>query len=84
MATGTEPQLNTGPQPGGVRGSSAPPSPQPHLRNDRWWLAPAVTALGLVAFVVYSTWRAFANADYYSAPYVSPFYSPAWRTTAGP
>ncbi|SCK13550.1 hypothetical protein H181DRAFT_00848 [Streptomyces sp. WMMB 714] len=47
-----------------------------HLRTDRWWLAPAGTAFGLFAFIVYSTWRAFANADYYHAPYVSPFYSP--------
>ena len=27
-------------------------------------------------FVVYATWRAFANSDYYAAPYLSPFYSP--------
>jgi hypothetical protein len=47
-----------------------------HLRTDRWWVSPLVTALGLTAFVAYSTWRAFANADYYSEPYVSPFYSP--------
>ncbi|OEU87663.1 hypothetical protein AN216_26035 [Streptomyces oceani] len=47
-----------------------------HLRVDRWWLAPGATALGLFAFVVYSTWRAFSNSDYYAAPYVSPFYSP--------
>jgi hypothetical protein len=47
-----------------------------HLRTDRWWLAPAITAAGLFAFVVYSTWRAFADSDYYHAPYVSPFYSP--------
>jgi hypothetical protein len=47
-----------------------------HLRTDRWWVPPLVTALGLGAFVVYSTWRAFANTNYYSEPYVSPFYSP--------
>jgi hypothetical protein len=47
-----------------------------HLRTDRWWVPPLVTALGLAAFVVYSTWRAFANSDYYAEPYVSPFYSP--------
>ncbi|MFI2301679.1 hypothetical protein ACH5AL_22935 [Actinacidiphila glaucinigra] len=47
-----------------------------HLRTDRWWLQPLLTALGLSAFVVYSTWRAFANAHYYAEPYVSPFYSP--------
>jgi hypothetical protein len=47
-----------------------------HLRVDRWWLPPAVTVTALLAFTVYATWRAFANADYYAAPYVSPFYSP--------
>nr|WP_244501245.1 hypothetical protein [Streptomyces sp. TP-A0874] len=47
-----------------------------HLRTDRWWLAPAATSAGLLAFVVYSTWRALSNAHYYAAPYVSPFYSP--------
>ncbi|GAB2590051.1 hypothetical protein GCM10027168_23860 [Streptomyces capparidis] len=39
-------------------------------------MPPLATTLGLLAFVVYSTWRAFANGDYYAAPYVSPFYSP--------
>ncbi len=57
---------------------------RPHLRTDRWWLAPAVTAAGLLAFVVYSTWRAFANADYYAAPYVSPFYSPCLAENCEP
>ncbi|RCG22654.1 hypothetical protein DQ392_06360 [Streptomyces reniochalinae] len=65
-----------GPQATGVRGSTRAAIAAPHLRKDRWWLAPAVTVLGLLAFVVYSTWRAFAGADYYHAPYVSPFYSP--------
>ncbi|MDI3389068.1 hypothetical protein QIS99_23140 [Streptomyces sp. B-S-A8] len=73
MATGTEPDLDPA---GGVRGASRAAITAPHLRTDRWWLSPALTAAGLLAFVVYSTWRAFANADYYAAPYVSPFYSP--------
>lgn len=47
-----------------------------HLRTDRWWASPLVTAIVLIAFVIYATWRAFANSHYYSAPYVSPFYSP--------
>lgn len=55
-----------------------------HLRTDRWWLAPAVTAGGLLAFIVYSTWRAFSNADYYAAPYVSPFYSPCLADNCAP
>ncbi|MFF3400612.1 hypothetical protein ACFYW6_19050 [Streptomyces sp. NPDC002659] len=72
MATGTEPpQVNTG-----VHGATRAAISPRHLRTDRWWLAPALTAAGLLAFIVYSTWRAFANADYYAAPYVSPFYSP--------
>jgi hypothetical protein len=55
-----------------------------HLRTDRWWLAPALTAAGLLAFIVYSTWRAFANAHYYAAPYVSPFYSPCLAENCEP
>jgi hypothetical protein len=75
--TGTEPPA-TEPHPssGGVRGGTRAAIGARHLRTDRWWLAPAATAAGLLAFVVYSTWRAFADTDYYSAPYVSPFYSP--------
>ncbi|NDZ79218.1 hypothetical protein G3I19_11970 [Streptomyces sp. SID10853] len=73
MATGTEPR----PGPGtGVHDASRAAIAARHLRTDRWWLSPAATAAGLLLFVVYSTWRAFANADYYTAPYVSPFYSP--------
>ncbi|WP_329220715.1 hypothetical protein OG352_28090 [Streptomyces sp. NBC_01485] len=78
MATGTEPPP-TDPRPrpsSGVRGAGRAAIAAPHLRTDRWWLAPAATAAGLLAFIAYSTWRAFANADYYAAPYVSPFYSP--------
>jgi hypothetical protein len=46
------------------------------LRQDRWWLYPAVTFVVFGAFVVYATWRAFSGDDYYSTPYLSPFYSP--------
>ncbi|OMI39953.1 hypothetical protein [Streptomyces sparsogenes] len=80
MATGTDPQARTtsGPDPAahGVHAPSRAAVPARHLRTDRWWLAPAATAAGLFAFVVYSTWRAFSGADYYAEPYVSPFYSP--------
>ncbi|MEU8568253.1 hypothetical protein AB0C51_07770 [Streptomyces pathocidini] len=79
MATGTQPRTDTD-EPDGARGgvlsATRAAISARHLRTDRWWLAPAATAAGLLAFVVYSTWRAFANADYYAAPYVSPFYSP--------
>jgi hypothetical protein len=46
------------------------------LRRDRWWLLPTTTFVVFMAFIVYATWRAFDNANYYSAPYLSPFYSP--------
>jgi len=46
------------------------------LRPDRWWLPPLTTFVVFVAFIVYSTWRAFSGDNYYSAPYISPFYSP--------
>ena len=50
-------------------------------RRDLWWVGPLATALGLGAFVVYATFRAFSNADYQvvrpdSAYILSPFYSP--------
>ena len=45
-------------------------------RTDAWWLPALVTAVVLSAFVVYATWAALVNADYYADPYLSPFYSP--------
>ncbi len=46
------------------------------LRQDRWWLYPAATFVVFTAFVIYATWRAFEGANYFSEPYLSPFYSP--------
>jgi hypothetical protein len=62
--------------PTGVRGAGRAQIEQRTLRQDRWWLAPAVTFAVFAAFVVYATVRAFAGSSYYSAPYLSPFYSP--------
>ena len=45
-------------------------------RRDPWWLAPVGTALGLGAFIVYSTWAAFQGRYFEYGPYLSPFYSP--------
>ena len=50
------------------------------LRTDRWWLQPLLTVAALVAFIVYSSLRAFEDANYFSAPYISPFYSPCLTT----
>jgi hypothetical protein len=50
------------------------------LRKDRWWLQPLLTFLALTFFVVYSAWRVFSGSNYYSAPYISLFYSPCLAT----
>jgi hypothetical protein len=54
---------------------------KPTLRKDNWWIEPLVTVTVLTAFVVYSTWAAFINKDYYvgvsqGRDLISPFYSP--------
>jgi hypothetical protein len=50
------------------------------LRTDRWWLAPLLTVLGLVAWVAYATVRVFMQNRYFlEGPgfhYLTPFYSP--------
>ena len=46
------------------------------MRRDAWWVQPAVTFTILAAFVVYATWAAFQNRNYWSGPYLSPFYAP--------
>lgn len=45
-------------------------------RTDAWWVQPLLVALGLGAFVVYSTWAAFQGDHYRFGSYLSPFYSP--------
>jgi len=49
-------------------------------RRDAWWIQPLLVALGLTAFIVYSTWGALQNEHYFltagGAHYLSPFYSP--------
>ena len=46
------------------------------LRTDKWWLQPLATFGVLISFVVYATFRAFENANYYVDHLISPFYSP--------
>jgi hypothetical protein len=48
------------------------------LRTDRWWLQPAFIVLVLSSFIVYATFRAFENDNYFSGSnsLISPFYSP--------
>ena len=46
------------------------------LRKDAWWKEPLMVVLVLGGFAIYATWAALQNANYYFAPYLSPFYSP--------
>ena len=50
------------------------------LRTDAWWIEPLMVVLVLGGFGVYATWAALQNANYYAAPYLSPFYSPCLAT----
>jgi hypothetical protein len=77
MATGT---ATPRPAPTGVSAPGRAKIGARHLRTDRWWLSPLLTFSVLSLFIIYATFRAFQNADYYSAPYVSPFYSPCLAT----
>ncbi|QSB04608.1 hypothetical protein [Natronoglycomyces albus] len=49
-----------------------------HLRTDRWWLGPAITVIGLFAWVAYATFRVFYQGNYWVGDYhyLTPFYSP--------
>ena len=46
------------------------------MRADVWWLQPFLVFLGLSIFIIYSTWAAFQDQNYFFGNYVSPFYSP--------
>jgi hypothetical protein len=49
-------------------------------RRDMWWLEPLIVVVVLGSFGLYSLWAALQNANYYAAPYLSPFYSPCIAT----
>ena len=46
------------------------------MRQDSWWVQPAIVFLVLSAFIGYATWAAFQGEHYTYGPYLSPFYSP--------
>lgn len=59
------------------------------LRKDRWWKTPLVTFAFLSTFVIYSTWAAFQNANYFVGAsahrdLISPFYSPCIAASCVP
>jgi hypothetical protein len=45
-------------------------------RKDAWWIDNLPFIIVITAFGVYTTWRAFEGKFYWTAPYLSPFYSP--------
>ncbi|HEX5726879.1 MAG TPA: hypothetical protein VFX98_15495 [Longimicrobiaceae bacterium] len=45
-------------------------------RRDRWWVAPLATALTFGGAGGYATWAILQGRDYFTEPYLSPFYSP--------
>lgn len=55
------------------------------LRNDRWWLPPLVTFLGLSAWVTYATVRVYMHNHFWVADhhYLTPFYSPCITDRCG-
>jgi hypothetical protein len=56
------------------------------LRTDRWWQAPLITNLGLSAFILYATTRAFLGSNYWVPQYhyLTPFYSPCVSASCAP
>jgi hypothetical protein len=56
------------------------------LREDRWWLSPLLTVLGLSAFIIYATVRSFVRSAYWVADYhyLTPFYSPCLSESCVP
>jgi hypothetical protein len=53
------------------------------LRKDAYWVEPAITVAVLLAFIAYSTFRAFQDAYYFAEPLISPFYSPCLSSECG-
>lgn len=70
----------------GVFSSTRAAIPQRTLRTDRWWKAPLLTDLGLSAFIIYATVRAFWGSAYWVPEYhyLTPFYSPCVSTACAP
>jgi hypothetical protein len=60
--------------------------PAKTLRNDRWWIPPALTVIGLVGWIGYGLVRLYMHDWYYVADYhyLTPFYSPCTSTACIP
>src|SRR5687767_10014454 len=66
--------------PKAIRGEALPMATEAK-RHDAWWVEPLIVVVVLTSFGIYSTWAALQNANYYAAPYLSPFYSPCLATS---
>ena len=60
----------------GVFSSSRAKISERTLRTDTGWLQPLITFSVLILFIIYATFRAFENGNYFAEPLISPFYSP--------
>jgi hypothetical protein len=55
------------------------------MRKDAWWLPSLLTFLGLLGFIVYSSWAGMQGTHYAAGPYLSPMYSPLlWEAFGQP
>lgn len=56
------------------------------LRSDRWWLQPALTVLGLTAWLLYGLVRTATQSDYFVPQYhyLTPFASPCISASCVP
>jgi len=50
------------------------------LRTDNWRIGPIATVCMISGALAYLTWAMFQGAHYYTAPYLSPIYSPVLFT----
>jgi hypothetical protein len=75
MSTGT---TSTARQATGTAGPGRAQIADRTLRTDRYWQAPLLTAVGLIAWIAYATVRVFMQKDYFvpAYHYLTPFYSP--------
>ena len=71
----------------GVDSPGRAPIAEPTLRADRWWIAPLVTFVGLMTFVLYSAIRASLQTNFFAEGpgfhYLTPFASPCLSDSCG-
>ena len=51
-------------------------------RKDKWWIEPGLIFTGFTLFIIYATWRAIFDVQFYEIPsmhVLSPFYSPNFK-----